>query len=82
MKVPGGYACTEEEINGSMVGIEPDWTIYADCLDCPAHWRGEDGEVVRYRADEHVRRCGHRVKWTDAEHEFYGWHASVIGATA
>jgi hypothetical protein len=83
MKVPIGYLCTEEDINGPIDSIEPDWTIYADCLDCPAHWRGEygnDTDAVRYRVDCHVQETGHRVKWVDAEQDFHGREPVVIGA--
>ena len=82
MKVSDGYACTLEDIDGDPG--EPDWTIYADCLDCPAHWRGEygeDDEAVRFRVDQHVQDSGHRVKWADAEQEFFNREPVVIGMT-
>lgn len=71
----------EDDFTGIDSG-EPDWTIYADCLSCGWHARGEygeDDEAVRFRVDMHCEQTGHLVTWRDAEQDFYGREPVTIG---
>lgn len=83
MKTPSGFACNLHEIEDDVPdGLEPDWTIYADCQGCGWFHRGEwgeDQEAMRFRVDNHIRTTGHTVKWADAEQEFYDRDPVMIG---
>lgn len=77
---PAGFYSHEDDFRH--YDDEPDWTIYADCLSCGWHARGEygeDDEAVRFRVDNHCDQTGHLVTWRDAEQDFYGREPLTIG---